>query len=106
MKRYKIMWRPATARQLDCIADYISIFSPAAARKIVKSIRNSVKQLEKNPFIGQREELLIKLKMDYRYIVDGNYKVIYRFDKNTVYVIAIFDTRRNPKSLEKVISSQ
>lgn len=69
------------------------------AHKIRKEILNSTRQLKKHPESGQQELNLIQLKQEHRYIVTGNYKVIYRFEKETVIIIDIFDTRQNPNKM-------
>jgi toxin ParE1/3/4 len=48
------------------------------ADKIKKSIFSSTKTILKQPFIGALEENLAEFKQGHRYIVDGNYKIIYR----------------------------
>lgn len=69
------------------------------AHKIRKEILNSTRQLKKHPESGQQELNLIQLKQEHRYIVTGNYKVVYRFEKETVIIIDIFDTRQNPNKM-------
>lgn len=39
---------------------------------------------------------------EYRYLVEGNYKIIYSYDDNSqaAYIKIIFDTRFNPDKLK------
>jgi len=71
------------------------------ADKIRRSIFNSTKPLIKQPLIGAIEENLIELKQQHRYLVEGNYKIIYRIINNNVYITDIFDCRQNPEKMKK-----
>ena len=74
------------------------------AQKIVYGIVDESILLEKNPYLGQFEELLEDRFEEYRYLVYENYKIIYWIDnKNNMVVIAhVFDTRQNPIKLKKM----
>jgi hypothetical protein len=37
---------------------------------------------------------------EYRYLVEGNYKIIYSLDDKVLYVEAVVDTRQNPTKLK------
>jgi toxin ParE1/3/4 len=51
--------------------------------------------------IGAIEENLIELKQQHRYLVEGNYKIIYRLINNDIYITDIFDCRQNPEKMKK-----
>jgi len=53
--------------------------------------------------IGQKEELLIERKEEFRYLVFKNYKIIYWFNivKNRVEITDVFDARQNPIKLKR-----
>jgi len=57
--------------------------------------------LSKQPRKGQRELLLADRHKEYRYIVEGNYKIIYWVDLATVHIAAVFDSRQNPDKMTK-----
>ena len=61
----------------------------------------STKQLIQNPVSGQTELNLEKLNQKYRYLVVGNYKVIYNFLQDEIRIVDIFDTRQNPIKIER-----
>jgi toxin ParE1/3/4 len=64
---------------------------------------NETIRLSKYPKIGQIEELLLHYVEEYRYIVHGNYKIIYFINqvKNRIDIINVFDTRQNPIKIEE-----
>ena len=49
----------------------------------------TTKPLIKQPLIGSLEENLAELKQEHRYIVEGNYKIIYRVIDNQIYITDI-----------------
>lgn len=52
------------------------------------------------PYLGQEEENLEQFGKGHRYLVEGNYKIIYRIDDPIVFVTDIFDTRQDPGKMK------
>gem|GEM_PF-3384664 len=55
----------------------------------------------RNPNTGQkttRKEIRVKLI--------GHYALIYEFNDKSLFVLAIFDTRQNPKKLVKIVTEK
>ena len=69
-------------------------------KKIVQSILSRTRQLEAFPQSGSLQDADLKNKREYRYLVEGNYKIIYSLDEMVLYVAAVIDTRKNPKKLK------
>jgi toxin ParE1/3/4 len=72
------------------------------ANKIKKDIFLTTKQLHKHPFSGSEEKVLKKLNQNHRYLVNGNYKIIYKPVKEGVLITDIFDTRQNPTKINNL----
>jgi len=51
--------------------------------------------------MGQKGLFLEELSENYRYILSGNYKVIYRITNSEIIITDIFDTRQNPLHINK-----
>ena len=93
----KVYWTETAIYRLEDIFDYYKINAGVdVARKIVDSIIDSTVNLETQPRIGQTEELLKDRKLEYRYLVTGNYKIIYWVDEPFVKIATVFDCRQNP----------
>ncbi len=93
----RIIWTVFAIENLKDIFDYYSIkASNKTAHKIRKQILSSTKQLLNNPESGQLEFNLEKLKQNHRYLVSGNYKIIYRINNNQIIINDVFDSRQNP----------
>lgn len=99
--KYVIVWTAKSKMDLLGIYNYLctKIEEPKAF-EVIERIVEKVDLLSTMPLLGQKEPLLAKLKRDYRRLLEGNYKIIYNFRKDTIYVNRIFDTRQNPEKLK------
>ena len=100
----KIYWTDFSKSELHKIFDYYKeIASLKIARKLVFEINEAVLKLQKQPNIGQREELLLDRKEEFRYLVCKNHKVFYcvNNDENRIEIADIFDTRQNPSKINR-----
>ncbi len=80
---------------------YRMVAGEKTAEKIKKSILIATKPLIKQPLIGALEENLTELKQEHRYIVEGNYKIIYRIIDEEIFITDIFDCRQNPTKMKR-----
>jgi len=95
-----IIWTNPAKKDLRKIFNYFKKkVSLNLANKIVNSILANTSIL-KTQNIGIKEQLLIHLEQEHRFIIDGNYKIIYIIQNNNVYITHVFDTRQNPVKLK------
>ncbi|MFZ4400763.1 MAG: type II toxin-antitoxin system RelE/ParE family toxin [Bacteroidales bacterium] len=100
----KVFWSELALSQLEQIFDYYKYkANPAIAKKIVLEIIDRTFQLKENPLSGVKEPLLKNRQNEYRFLVNGNYKIIYSKTNNYVNISAVFDCRQNPDKLTKKI---
>jgi len=88
---------------LDDIFDYYEAkVSNRIAQKLVTGIIDKTIGLDKNPRIGQKEELLSDRSQNFRYLVFQKYKIIYWINqnKNRIDIVNVFDTRQNPVKIK------
>lgn len=52
--------------------------------------------------MGPKEELLSDYPVDYRYLVESNYKIIYWKKENLITIASVFDCRQNPEKITKI----
>lgn len=101
---FTVIWSDFAEMQLDDIYDY---YTNNAGSKIATNIVTSIiiesDKLKSSPFIGQVEELLSQIKIQYRYLIVNNHKLIYSVDEQRAFIkIAdVFDTRQNPPKLKR-----
>jgi toxin ParE1/3/4 len=99
----KVFWTDSAIEQLDKIFDFYKNKSGILiANKIINGIVDKTILLENLPRIGQIEELLGNKKNEYRYLIEGNYKIIYWIEESLVKIATVFDCRQNPIKLKKI----
>jgi toxin ParE1/3/4 len=79
---------------------FLEEISENYADKTVDEIYERAFDLVNFPEMGQREPLLIKYSIIYRYLIQGDYKIIYSIENEEVRINRVFDTRQNPKKLK------
>jgi plasmid stabilization system protein ParE len=86
---------------LETIYDFLAEKSQSAAQRTIESLLSRSKQLESFPESGVKQEIIEPGSNEYRYLVEGNYKVIYSYQQEyqVVHIAVIFDTRYNPEEL-------
>lgn len=101
MKKAHVIWSAGALVDLETIHDFIAEKSQQAAQKITLAILDRAKQLEAFPESGNKQETVSNAR-EYRYLVEGNYKIIYSYrpEAQAVYIEIVFDTRYNPDSLK------
>ena len=99
----KVFWTKTALNNLEDIFEYYKYkASVRVARKLVKGLVKSTLKLQESPQIGRKEELLIDRKFEYRFLVVGNYKIIYWIEDNYIKIATVFDCRQNPQKIKKV----
>ncbi len=98
----KVIWSDFAKKMLKEIYTYYQEkATTSVARKIKSAIFKATKQLHKYPHSGSEEEILKDLKQHHRYLVKGNYKIIYKPVEEGILITDVFDTRQNPNKIIK-----
>jgi toxin ParE1/3/4 len=93
----KILWSEFASNTLSEIYTYYKEnVGKYIAGKIKMDIFSVVRQLEKHPKSGHLEETLLKLKEGHRYLIKGNYKIVYKEVDEGVLITDVFDSRQDP----------
>ncbi|WP_312400074.1 type II toxin-antitoxin system RelE/ParE family toxin [Chryseobacterium sp.] len=101
-----IFWTQFAENKLYDIFQYYKFKAGAkTATKIINKIIDKTLILEENSKAGQIEELLSERKQEFRYLVSGNYKIIYYIntENHKVIITNIFDSRQNPSKLKETL---
>ena len=93
----EIVWSKRAIASLQDVYDFISLQSPNAADKVVNGLVDKADTILPYPEKHQVEEAL---GLPFRYVVSGNYKIIFRPYYNTIRIYQVFDTRQNPAKLK------
>jgi plasmid stabilization system protein ParE len=95
-----VEWTEPADKRLGEIFDYLKgVAGVRTAQKIVGRIGARPRILAANPQAGPREELLSGRPEEFRYLVEGNYKIVYYATDEKVFVSAVFDCRQDPARL-------
>lgn len=96
----RIIWTDPAVEQLDEIAEYIAIDNPSAAGELVQRVFESVERLEEFPNSGRAPpELATSV---YREVVCSPCRILYRYQKNTVFILHVL---REERELRRYILS-
>ena len=83
----ELTWSPLAIERVTEIAQYIARDSPNAAQKWVESTFQTVERLKKFPKSGRTvPEIMLD---DFREIIHGNYRIIYRVERNQVSILTV-----------------
>ncbi|MBW8051805.1 MAG: type II toxin-antitoxin system RelE/ParE family toxin [Cytophagales bacterium] len=96
----KVIWTKSARGDLSSIYLYYKEkVNSKIARKIRSTIFRRTDVLKRHPFAGQQEEMLKVLQEGHRYLVKGNYKIIYKITEKKVFITQVFDARQDPQKL-------
>lgn len=94
-----------TEQALKSLQECLDFFPPEVSPEKINEIRDKIlakaRTLLLNPRLGQIEEYLIQLNLSHRRLIEGNYKIIYRVEGETIFITDIFDGRQDPEKMKK-----
>ncbi len=96
-----VITHPAKLQLKKIFQYYNNVANRKIAYKITEHIIEAIQTLHHNPTIGQEEEYLKVLKKHHRRLIVGHYKIIYRKEKQILYITDIFDSRQDPSKMKK-----
>ena len=97
----EVVWTDSALADLDCIADYIALDNPTAARELVARVFAHIEQLAEHPESGSKPSELRGLS--YRQIVEPPCRIFYRQDGDAVYIVHVMhgEQRFSPANLRR-----
>ena len=103
-------WRKSAKAQLKKSVTYcVQQFGKHVALRFIDSIDHQVNLLASHPHLGSIEPRLENRKRTYRsLVVHEHFKLVYYIDvqKDLLYIVALWDTRREPAALTSQIRSK
>lgn len=99
----EFIWSSFAEKQMDEIHRFYLTKNIRIANRIATRILIATDSLKHNPKIGQLEPALLSRDLEYRYILELNYKLIYTIneEKNQVRITDVFDTRQSPTKIKR-----
>ena len=97
----KVIWSIQAKECLQKTSNYIrKEVGKRSKQKFLDEVLHAASLLENNPYLGQVEPLLDEALVEYRSIIVNHInKLVYYIHDNTIEIVVLWDTRREPKSL-------
>ena len=97
----KIIWSEQAIEEVkEVYLYYKTVANIKVAKKIISEIFYATRTIKKHTEIGRKEENKNVAGMGYRFLVSGNYKIVYRIiDLKTIFIATVFDCRQNTDKL-------
>ena len=94
----RVIWDDDASEKLVNALEYgRDTFGERMMKKFYARILDYEKLLQSNPRMGKKEPLLEKEPEGYRSIVvHQNYKLVYYIEDENIYIVDLWDTRREP----------
>lgn len=91
----KIIWTKWSLRDLKLIYEYIKFDSPLYAARFINTLVSRTDQLINFPESGR----IVPEKDDpsIRELIEGNYRIFYRLQRNTITILRIHNSARRIK---------
>lgn len=97
---YKIEWSELAQRDFDQIIDYLlKNWTEKEVRNFVYSIDKSIETISSSPGLFPLTFHKVGLR---RCVVSKRHIIYYYVKDNTIYIVTLWDTRRNPETLAKL----
>jgi toxin ParE1/3/4 len=94
--RYHVLWAEAAEEDLMRIIRYIAADGPHNAMTMLRHLKAKASSLHTLPERGRIvPELRDQGITQYRELVVSPWRILYRISERGVYVLAVFDSRRN-----------
>jgi toxin ParE1/3/4 len=98
----KIVWTEFAEYQLSEI--YTFLYHNAdetIASSIITKIVDTSERLVNFPEMGAKEKEEYVGSLNYRYLIQGHYKIVYEIIDDIVIIQDVFDSRQNPQNMLK-----
>ena len=94
---YKIIWTDESLKGLKSILDYLEEkWTKREIKKFAKLLDKQIGLIQKNPKLFPLSSRSNELR---RSVLSKQTTIYYKVDKNNIYIVSLFDNRRNPISL-------
>jgi len=99
-RKFRVQWTQTAAGDLESIIDFIADDSMTSAVRVFQELRARAPRLASFP---QRGRIVPELRahgmLTYRELIESPWRILYRIEADTVYVLAVIDARRNVEDL-------
>jgi plasmid stabilization system protein ParE len=97
-RRRSIRWSRLADLDLQAAHAFLEKRNPSAAQRFAREILEALAHIEAHPEAGAVAADLLPRGM-YRHWICGHYRLIFRMDEDWIWLLRIWDSRRNPEDL-------
>lgn len=96
MADYEVLWTDAARLDLERIVEFIAEENPANALAVLVRVERRCQALAALPERGRLVPELRAVNVPvYRELIEGPWRIVYRYDAERVHVMAVLDARRD-----------
>ncbi|MCM1154403.1 MAG: type II toxin-antitoxin system RelE/ParE family toxin [Roseburia sp.] len=95
----KLRINPIVAEDLRNIKEYIAEDNEEMAAKTIQEIYTRIENIQQFPYMGADLSKRVSFRTDYKYMISGNYAVIYRIDKEYVEIYRVVNRYQDITSI-------
>lgn len=94
MAQRQVVWSSIARQEMKDILDYWTKRNKSSiySNKLYDKVEDYLETVAKNPFAGRETK-----RDNVRYIIMGDYSIIYRVTEKLLIVVSIWDDRQDPK---------
>ena len=85
----KLRINPLVAEDLRNIKEYISEDNEKMAVKTIQEIYSRIENIQEFPYMGAELSKRVSFPTDYKYVIYGNYVVLYRVEEEYVEIYRV-----------------
>ena len=87
----KLRINPLVAMDLKNISEYIAEDNPDMAQETIQEIYRQFERVQQFPYMGADLSKRVSFKTDYKYIISGNYVVLYKVGTEYVEIYRVLN---------------
>lgn len=98
----KVQWTNEASSQFDDIVEFLVVHAGEEfALKVALEILDAEDLIAQYPLAGQLELWLTDEGKGHRRVVVGNYKLIYRLERELIWITDVFETHQDPDQMKR-----
>jgi addiction module RelE/StbE family toxin len=95
-RHFKVLWTAVAVRDLQDIIEFIAADSTINATAVLNKLKTRVAELDQHPERGREVPELAGVGLSgWRELVVKPYRIVYRIDRDSVYILGVLDSRRD-----------
>jgi toxin ParE1/3/4 len=98
-RKPSIRWSRLADLDLQSAHTYLEERNPSAAQRFAAEILEALKHIQAHPEAGAVATDLLP-RGRYRHWICGHYRIIFRIEEDRIWILRIWDSRRNPQDLK------